>query len=111
MDLAAAGIRRVARVIGARGGKPLLEDGQVIDAANVIWCSGFDPGFDWIKLPVFDTSGEVLHEGGVVASQPGLYFVGLQFLYAMSSSMIHGVSRDAARIVKAIRQRVNSPVA
>ena len=36
-------------------------------------------------------------------SQPGLYFVGLPFLHSMSSSMIHGVGRDAARIVEAIK--------
>jgi putative flavoprotein involved in K+ transport len=41
----------------------------------------------------------------VVEKQPGLYFVGLTFLYAMSSSMIHGVGRDAARIVRAIKAR------
>ena len=42
-------------------------------------------------------------ESGVVESQPGLYFVGLPFLHSMSSSMIHGVGRDAARIVEAIK--------
>jgi putative flavoprotein involved in K+ transport len=77
----------------------------VLDVANVIWCNGFHPGFDWIHLPVFGGDGALLHKGGVVESQPGLYFVGLTFLYAMSSSMIHGVSRDAARIVKAIEAR------
>jgi putative flavoprotein involved in K+ transport len=25
----------------------------VLDVANVIWCNGFHPGFDWIHLPVF----------------------------------------------------------
>ena len=44
----------------------------------------------------------------MVESQPGLYFVGLTFLYAMSSSMIHGVGRDAARIVKAIKARLGA---
>jgi putative flavoprotein involved in K+ transport len=107
-DLAAAGVRRVPRVVGAREGKPLLEDGRALDVANVIWCSGFHPGFDWIGLPVFGDHGELLHHGGVVESQPGLYFVGLTFLYAMSSSMIHGVSRDAARIVEAIKVRVGT---
>jgi len=104
-DLAAAGIKRVPRVAGVRSGKPLLEDGRGLDVANVIWCSGFHPGFDWIDLPVFGPDGEPLHCGGVVEKQPGLYFVGLTFLYAMSSSMIHGVGRDAARIVKAIKAR------
>jgi putative flavoprotein involved in K+ transport len=101
-DLAAAGVQRVPRVIGVRNGRPLLEDGRMLDVANVIWCGGFHPGFEWIDLPVFGKSGELLHQGGVVESQPGLYFVGLTFLYAMSSSMIHGVGRDAARIVRAI---------
>ena len=99
-DLAALEVRRVARVSGVRNGRPLLEDGHTLDVANVIWCSGYEPGFDWIELPVFGERGKPRHEGGVVESEPGLYFVGLQFLYAMSSSMIHGVGRDAARIVR-----------
>jgi len=36
---------------------------------------------------------------------PGLYFVGLHFLYALSSSMIHGVGRDAERISEAVAAR------
>ena len=109
-DLAAAGVQRVPRVVGVRDGRPLLEDGRALDVANVIWCSGFHPGFEWIDLPIFGDDGELLHQGGVVESQPGLYFVGLTFLYAMSSSMIHGVSRDAARIVKAIAMRLDAGV-
>jgi putative flavoprotein involved in K+ transport len=101
-DLATAGVERAPRVVGVRDGLPLLEDGRTLDAANVIWCTGFDPGFDWLELPVFGNNGEVMHRSGVVTSQPGLYFVGLPFLHSMSSSMIHGVGRDARRIVNAI---------
>jgi putative flavoprotein involved in K+ transport len=36
---------------------------------------------------------------------PGLYFVGLKFLYSVSSEQIHGVGRDAARIADAIAAR------
>ena len=107
-DLAAAHVQRVPRVVGVQGGQPLLENGQTLDVANVIWCSGFHPAFDWIDLPVFGDGGELLHQGGLVESQPGLYFVGLTFLYAMSSSMIHGVGRDAARIVKVITGRIGT---
>ena len=39
-DIVAAGIERVPRVVGAQGGLPLLEDGRVLEAANVIWCTG-----------------------------------------------------------------------
>ena len=42
---------------------------------------------------------------GIAADVPGLYFVGLNFLYAFSSTMIHGVSRDAERIASAIAAR------
>jgi len=105
-DLAAAGVERVPRLVGVRDGRPVLEGGRTLDVANVIWCTGFHAGFHWIDLPIFDGEGEVSHRSGVVKSQPGLYFVGLPFLHAMSSSMIHGVGRDAARIAEAIRLRL-----
>jgi putative flavoprotein involved in K+ transport len=107
-DLAVAGVTRVPRVVGVRGGLPLLADGRVLDVANVVWCTGFDPGFSWIDLPVFGTDGEPQHEAGIVPAQPGLYFVGLQFLYAFSSEMIHGVGRDAARIADVVAVRGSS---
>lgn len=105
-ELAAAGIERVPRVSGVRDGRPLLEDGRVLEVENVIWCTGFRPGFDWIELPVLDADGEPMHERGIVTDEPGLYFVGLDFLYAFSSTMIHGVGRDAERIAKAVAKRV-----
>ena len=107
-DLAAAGVKRVPRIAGVRDGKPLLEDGRVLDVANVVWCTGYHPGFSWIDLPIFDEHAEPRHDGGVVPDAPGLYFVGLHFLYSMSSTMIHGVGRDAARIVEAVAARATA---
>ena len=104
-DLTAAGVQRVGRIAGVRDGKPVLEDGRVLDVGNVIWCTGFDPGLSWIDLPVFGEDGEPRHERGVVAGEPGLYFVGLHFLYAFSSTMIHGVGRDAQHVAEAIAAR------
>jgi putative flavoprotein involved in K+ transport len=102
-DLTAAGIQRVPRVVGIRDGNPLLADQQTLEVANVIWCTGSGPDFSWIDLPVFgDSEDEPMHHRGVVASQPGLYFVGLSFLYAMSSGFLPGVDRDAEHIVHAI---------
>jgi putative flavoprotein involved in K+ transport len=101
-DLARAGVERVTRVTGVRDGKPLLADGRVVDAANVIWCTGFTPGLSWIELPMLDERGEPIHERGLVPSEPGLFFVGQHFLYSMSSAMIHGVARDAERIARAV---------
>ena len=104
-DLTRAGVRRVPRVSGVHDGRPLLDDGRVLDVANVVWCTGFHPGFSWIDLPVFGSDGEPRHEAGVVTDVPGLYFVGLHFLYALSSAMIHGVGRDAARIAEIVAAR------
>jgi len=104
-DLAAAGVERVPRVEGVQDGRPRLADGRVLDVANVVWCTGFHPGFSWIELPVLDASGEPVQERGIVPGEPGLYFVGQHFLYAFSSAMIHGVGRDAARVAAVVVSR------
>lgn len=103
-QLEAAGIKRVPRVMGVRDGKPLLDDHTVLDVRNVIWCTGFSPGFSWIDLPVVGDH-EPDHVRGCVEREPGLYFVGLHFLYSFSSSMIHGVGRDAEYVVRDIASR------
>ena len=103
-DLLAAGIERVARVAGVREGKPLLEDGRVIDAANVIWCTGFRSDYTWIDLPVLGNDGEPLHERGVT-TEPGLYFIGLPFQYSASSQVLPGIGRDHAYVAKRIAAR------
>jgi putative flavoprotein involved in K+ transport len=107
-DLAAAGVERLPRLAGARDGLPLLDDGRVLNVPNVIWCTGFHPGFSWIDLPVFDADGEPKHQSGIVPGEPGLYFVGLHFLHEMSSTMIHGVGRDAARIAGTVAERLRA---
>ena len=109
-DLAAAAVERTGRVTGVRGGKPLIADGRVLDVANVIWCTGFHPGLSWVTLPtpLYDADGEPRHERGIVPGEPGFYFVGLHFLYSFSSTMIHGVARDAQRIADTILSRVRA---
>jgi putative flavoprotein involved in K+ transport len=104
-DLTAAGIERVPRVIGVRNARPLLADDRVLDVANVIWCTGYDPGFSWIDLPIFGEDGRPMHERGVVTHAPGIYFVGLHYLYSMTSATVIGVGRDAERIANAIELR------
>ena len=98
-DFAAAGIERVPRVAGVRKGHPVLEDGRVLEVSNVIWCTGFAQNFDWIDLSLPMRNGFPIHDRGVVKSCPGLYFVGLPFLYSLSSALVGGVGRDAEHIV------------
>lgn len=108
-DLEAAGIERVPRTVGVKDGMPVLSDGRKLDVENVIWCTGYRHGFPWIDLPIFgEEGGDPVHQEGVVKNVPGLYFVGLHFLYAMSSASFVGVGRDARRIANAVEQRVRS---
>lgn len=107
-DLAAAGVEQVPRTVGVKDGLPEFADGRVQDVASVIWCTGFHYGFSWIDLPVFGDGGAPIHERGVVLTQPGLYFMGLEFQYAATSDVLPGVGRDAGYIAKHIASRTQN---
>jgi putative flavoprotein involved in K+ transport len=98
--LVAAGVERVPRVTGVRGGLPVLEDGRVLEVENVVWCTGFGQDFSWIDLPVTGPDGWPLEVRGVVPSSPGLYFVGLAFQYSFASMLVGGAGRDAEHVVE-----------
>ena len=104
-DLARAGVARVGRIVSVDEGLPVTEDGTRHDVANVLWCTGFDPGLSWLDLPVFDDHGDVVHGRGVVESQPGLYFVALKFQHCILSDALLGVGRDAAYVVDRLHER------
>jgi putative flavoprotein involved in K+ transport len=110
--LDAAGVQRVAKVVAVQNGLPMLEDGQVLDVANVIWCTGFRHVLSWIDLPIFGEDGAPLHERGVVTTEPGLYFVGLPFQFSAGSDVLPGVGRDARYVVKQLlaRERTTQPI-
>ncbi len=56
-DLDAAGVARVGRVVDVRDGSPVTADGDVLDVANVIWCTGYRDDLTWVDLPAFDEDG------------------------------------------------------
>jgi putative flavoprotein involved in K+ transport len=56
-------------------------------------------------LLVLAEAGGPVYERGIVGSQPGLYFVGLAFQYALASSPVGGVGRDAEHIARHIASR------
>ncbi len=112
-DLAGRGVERSeARVTGVSDGQPVLDDGRVLEVANVVWCTGFKQVFDWIRLPIFGDNGWPTEFRGVVGEAPGLYFCGLSFQYAFSSMVLPGIGRDAAFVAKQIsaRMRTVTPV-
>jgi putative flavoprotein involved in K+ transport len=100
-----AGVEQVGRTVGVQDGRPVLDDGRVLDVANVIWCTGFRQDYSWIDVPAFDESGRPIHKRGVAEQSPGLYFMGLLFQFAASSDVLPGVGRDAEYVAKHIASR------
>jgi putative flavoprotein involved in K+ transport len=110
-DLANAGVERVSRVAAVADGLPRLADGSSLPVGNVVWCTGYRSGFDWIDLPIFDEGSDLpRHERGVVNDQPGLYFVGLNFLHAATSDTVTGVARDARHVARILHHRQRAEV-
>lgn len=109
-DLDAAGVEQTPRVTGVHAGQPVLDGGRVLEVSTVLWCTGYRPDYSWIDLPVTDDDGFAVHRRGVVASVPGLYFVGQFFLHALTSSLIGGVGRDAGHVARhlALRPRAGA---
>jgi putative flavoprotein involved in K+ transport len=68
---------------------------------TIIWASGYSFDFSLVHLPVFDSDGYPIQERGVTA-YPGLYFVGLPWLYKQKSGLLLGVGEDAEYVVSAI---------
>ncbi len=78
---------------------------------SIVWCIGFQPDFQWVEAPVFDGRGHPGHVRGVTR-QPGLYFLGLPWLYTWGSGRFSGVARDAlylAEKIDALRVREEAP--
>lgn len=106
-DLDRAGVQRHdARTVGVRDGRPMLDDGTVLDVANVIWCTGFRPSFDWIRPTVVGDDGWPVQERGVATAASGLYFLGLPFLFSFTSMLVAGAARDAAYVADRIAERL-----
>jgi len=67
----------------------------------VIWCTGYDADWSWVKIDVFDEQGRPRHRAGVT-HWPGLYFAGLNWLSKRKSGILYGVQEDVERIVEHI---------
>lgn len=105
-DLVRAGVELTeARTVGVTDGRPTLDDGRVLDVANVIWCTGFRPDYGWIELPVFDEAGYPRERRGVAEAEPGVYFLGVLFQYGFTSMLVGGAARDAAHVVDRLADR------
>jgi putative flavoprotein involved in K+ transport len=62
---------------------------------GVVWATGFQPWYPWLKIPALDPHGRIRHHRGVTGV-PGLYAIGLRFQHRRSSTFIDGARHDAA---------------
>jgi putative flavoprotein involved in K+ transport len=87
-----------ARAFGPRPdcvGDPILElDLAKAGVTSVIWATGYDVDYSWLKVDAFDEQGRPMHQRGVSA-ESGIYFLGLPWLSRRGSSFIWGVWHDA----------------
>jgi putative flavoprotein involved in K+ transport len=64
------------------------------EIGTVIWACGYRPDYSWLRLPVLDRRGRVVHDGGVVRDAPGVYLLGTPFLRRRRSSFLNGADHD-----------------
>jgi len=72
----------------------------------VLWATGFRRSYPWLKIPVLDQRGEIIHRRGITP-EPGLYVLGLQFMRRRKSAFIDGVGQDAMELTEHICSRLS----
>jgi putative flavoprotein involved in K+ transport len=100
-QLKRAGVELKPRAVAASGRTVSFADGSELDVDAVIWATGYRPDHSWIKLPVADANGRLLHRRGVT-EVPGLYFLGLSWQHTRGSALLGWVRDDAEFIVEQI---------
>jgi putative flavoprotein involved in K+ transport len=74
--------------------------------SSIIWANGFRYDFNWIDLPIFAngtmSSGRVPEHKRGITRVPGVYFLGLPWLYKRKSAFLHGVGEDAEHLAEHI---------
>jgi putative flavoprotein involved in K+ transport len=94
-------LRLVPRATDAAGRWLCFADGQRLPVAGVVWATGYRPDYDWLRLPVLDTTGRPVHQRGV-STVAGLYFIGLPWQSQRGSALLDGVADDARWLTRAI---------
>jgi putative flavoprotein involved in K+ transport len=73
---------------------PLSLDLRAGKIRTIVWATGYQPDYSWLKVPILDRKGQIRHDGGVTV-QPGMYLMGMQFLRRRKSALIDGAGDDA----------------
>ena len=86
---------------------PILEiDLEEAGINSIVWATGFDVDFGWLKVDALDENGRPKHERGI-STESGIYFLGLPWQSRRGSSFIWGVWQDAKFLADQIKLRTN----
>ena len=84
---------------------PILEiDLKEAGINSIVWATGFDVDFSWLKVDVLDENGKPKHDRGI-STESGIYFLGLPWQSRRGSSFIWGVWQDAKFLADQIQLR------
>ena len=68
---------------------------------SIIWATGYEYDYGWLRVPVLDAQGRPLQQRGV-SPMPGLYFLGLHWMHTIKSGLLSGVGNDAQHLAEQI---------
>jgi len=71
---------------------------------SIIWATGFQYDYSWIDLPITGERNYPKQLRGVT-DYPGLYFMGLQWMYGSKSAQFIGVGEDAEYVASHVAER------
>ena len=93
------GVALKPRAVSASERVVRFADGSELAVDGVIWATGYQPDYSWIRAPVLDPKGLANHRRGVT-DVPGLYFLGLTWQHTRGSALIGFVKDDAEFIAE-----------
>src|SRR5580698_5372695 len=79
-------------------GDPVELDLIAAGVGAIVWATGFTPDWSYVQLPIFDGSGYPVNRRGVT-SVPGVFVIGLPWLWTWGSGRFLSVGRDAESVV------------
>jgi len=71
---------------------------------SIIWATGYDRHYPWLRLPIVDERGDVRHVRGITDA-PGVVVLGMRFQATKGSNLIDGVGADAEELADYIARR------
>jgi putative flavoprotein involved in K+ transport len=72
--------------------------------AAIIWATGYNYDYAWLKAPALDAEGRPLQHRGI-SPVPGLYFLGLHWMHTVKSGLLSGVGSDAEYLAEHMDRR------